>query len=303
MTTSTLTKHRHGIALVLVMWMLSLLTVIAAGLAFSVRSETVLTGNHLSLVRAEALADAGIHRAIYELMKPVIDLETGWKADGRPQVLTLDDVSIKVVAVDETAFIDLNHAPEPLLRGLMVSVGLPDDEADRLVDAIVDWRDADDLVRTNGAERDQYEAAGLDYVPANANFQRIDELARVLGMTRDLYMKISGALTVYSGQPGINSSIAPRQVLLAMPSATPEEVDAYIEQRQALIAEGQPVPAFPPAAAYSASMASVYNLTSMARLPDGTVFMRNAVARQTQDIQRPFLFLDWKEGSQQPPNE
>ena len=106
---------------------------------------------------------------------------------------------------------------------------------------------------------------------------------------------------MHTGQAGVNASIAPRQVLLAMPGAAPEEVDVYLAQRDALRAENLPVPAFPPAVPFSSGMeggVAVYNLKAMARLPDDTRFVRQAVARvATRDSKHPFLFLDWKEGS------
>ena len=63
------------------------------------------------------------------------------------------EIAIVARATDETAKIDLNAAGEVLLRGLFTSVGGADpDLALRLVDAVMDWRDADDLRRPNGAE-------------------------------------------------------------------------------------------------------------------------------------------------------
>ena len=291
-------RRQRGIALILVLWVLVLLTVIAFGFAFSARTESVLAGHLVSLSRAQALADGGIQRGLYEFLRPVADRDTGWKADGRTYEIELDGSTIQISVLDETSYIDLNYASDVLLRGLFISVGVPDVEADHLVDAIIDWRDADDLVHANGAERDQYEAAGMGYIPANANFQSVDELARVIGMTRDTFNKVRHALTVYSNQPGFNSTNAPRQVLLAVPGAIPEEVDAYLEQREALRTENQAVPPFPPANAYMAGSGwggGVYNFKALAKLSDGISFGREAVARLERQPQHPYSLLNWKE--------
>ena len=71
----------------------------------------------------------------------------------------------------------------------------------------IDWRDADDLKRPNGAEEPEYRAAGLDYKPANAPFQAIEELQLVLGMRPDIYRRLAPSITVFSRSPGVNAPL------------------------------------------------------------------------------------------------
>ena len=128
---------------------------------------------------------------------------------------------IRVTAVDETSKIDLNSANEVLLKGPMMQVGELDvDAAARIVDAILDWRDPDDLRRPNGAEQADYLAAKLKSGPGNAPFVSVGEFGRVLGVTPELLERVSRSLTVYSRQAGINPATASRGVLLALPNAT-----------------------------------------------------------------------------------
>jgi general secretion pathway protein K len=233
---------------------------------------------------------------LYETVKPVTDAER-WKADGRTHVFSLDDAEIRLMIRDESAKIDLNAASDALLKGLLLSAGLDEEQANQLLDAILDWRDADDLTRPQGAERDRYEALGLPYIPTNAPFQTVDELQRVIGVTPDLYRRVAGALTVFSKLPGINSTLASRQVLLALPNVTEEDVDAYLAQREEMLdADLAPQP-FPQAAGFEAgATAQVYNFRSIAKASDGTQFVREAVAKVTQEPKRPFSFLLWQEG-------
>jgi len=291
--------HRQaGIALVLVLWILTLLSVIAGGVAFSARTETLSAGNQMGIARANAIVEGAIYRAIYEMSKSTANTANGWMADGRTYDVEFDDVVVKVIVSDEAAFIDLNAAPAMLLRSLFISVGVSEQEADALVDAIQDWRDADELARTNGAERDQYEAAGLAYVPTNMNFFSVDELARVMGMTPALFQRVNVALTVHSGEGSVDSVSAPREVLLAFPNATPEEVDAYIELRSALRADNQPVPPFPLAGAprsRQARQGGVYNFSASVVMSDGVAVGRQAVVRISADPKRPYSILDWKQ--------
>ena len=64
-------KHQHGIALVLVLWATTLLTVIAASFAFSMRTDTLLGQNLAAAARAQAVADAGMQRAFLTMKKVI----------------------------------------------------------------------------------------------------------------------------------------------------------------------------------------------------------------------------------------
>ena len=293
-------KHQHGSALVLVLWATTLLTVIAASFAFSMRTDTLLAQNLAASARAQALADAGVQRALYEMFKPIADLQR-WKGDGVPHQWEFGGGKLSIMVLDVSGKIDLNSASDDLLKGMLKSVGLTDEESNILLDAIVDWRDGDDLPRPKGAEVAEYKAAGLKYRPSNAPFETVNELQRVLGMTPDLYANLADALTVDSHQAGINAAIAPRKVLLALPGATVALVDAYLIARQEALVKNLPPPPFAPAAAAVAGDdGSVYSVRAEAALPDGTVFIREAVVKIDQGAVRKFVFFSWKEGEATP---
>jgi general secretion pathway protein K len=172
---------------------------------------------------------------------------------------------------------------------------LDDATASQVLDAIQDWRDPDDLRRANGAEAAEYESAGRHYKPANAPFETVAELQRVLGVTPALYAQIADGLTVYSHAQGVNTQYAPRAALLAMPGATPEMVDMYIAQRQDAIAARTPLPPFPLTVAASSSQA-VWRIRAEVTAGDGTSFIREAVIRQSPMPKRPLTILLWREG-------
>jgi general secretion pathway protein K len=286
-------RAQAGIALVLALWLTVLLTVIASGFAFSMRSEALGARNALELARARAAADGALERAAYELERP--RLPASWVANGAAHSWQDGDVTLTVVAVDETARIDLNAAPEGLLRSMLLSVGVEDQRAQQLAEAIEDWRDPDDLKHPNGAEEADYRAAGLGYGPANAPFESTADLARVLGMTADIYARVIPIVTVYSRQPGINPATASREVLLALPNVTPDAVDLFISQRDAARDAGQAMPAFPAAQAFMSGAVQVWRVSAVAQLPDGVTFAREAVLRPSPDPQRPLIALAWLE--------
>lgn len=288
-------RRTAGIALVIVLWMLALLSVIAGSLVFSSRTEVQITSNLASQAKIEALADAGVYRAIMELARPKTPDPQQWKADGLPRRWQYREAELMVTIMDESGKVDINAAPRPLLVGLFLSVGA--DNAEALADAVTDWRDPDDFRNPNGAEKEDYLAAGLGYVPANAPFENIEELRQVLGMTDQLYHRLEKAITVYSGQAGLNTAVAPREALLALPGATPEAVDQFISQRQALVEQGLPAPPFTIASTQgyaTGTTGSTISIQVEAILSDNTRFLRDAVVRLMFGAPEPMAILAWR---------
>ena len=289
-------RSQRGVALVIVIWVSMLLLVIASTFIFERRTEAMVVRNSVSLARAEAAADAGVQRAIFEMYRNDNPPER-WQRDGTPHDWSFDGIPVRVELRDESAKIDINTAADPLLRGLLVVSGCTDEEATRVLDAILDWRDPDSLKRPNGAEEDDYRAAGLTYKPANAPFQAIEELQLVLGMRPDVYRRMAPFITVFSRQPGINPQLASREVLLAIPGMTPEIVDEYIARREDARAQGQALPSLPQASAFTSGNTMVASVRAEARLDDGAVFSREAVALLRPVPRKPVTFVAWREST------
>ncbi|HEY1326613.1 MAG TPA: hypothetical protein VGI14_06725 [Casimicrobiaceae bacterium] len=283
----------------LALWITVMLTVVASGLVFSMRSETLAARNALSLAQARAAADGAVERTAFELSRPRI--ADTWLPDGSPHTWQDGDATIVASAVDEAARIDINFANDALVKSMLAAQGVDDDRAAHIADAIADWRDTDDLKRPNGAEEADYRAAGLKYAPSNGPFETVAEVGRVLGVTPDVYARIAPLLTVYSHQPGINALTAPRDVLLSLPNATADVVDTYLEQRAAALEAKQPVPPFPPAQGYASGAVPVWRIHAEATLPDGVTFAREAVLRPSADPRRPLIALAWLEAPRAPP--
>ena len=289
-------RSERGIALVLVLWITTLLTVIATTFAFSMRGEVLSARNAVSLAQARAAADGAVERVAFELMRP--RAPAAWSGDGVAHAWSDGDISIVANAVDEAARIDLNVAPDALLKNAFIAAaGLDDATASQMVDVIADWRDPDDLKRPNGAEEAEYRQANLTYGPANAPFETVGELMRVLGMTPAIYARIAPLLTVWSHQPGINPLTASREVLLALPNTTPDVVDAYIAQRNAALRDHLPIPAFPPAQAFGGPATPTWRIHAEATTPDGVIFVREAVLRIGTELDRQLVVFLWSEGT------
>ena len=290
-------RRQRGIALIIVLWITILLATIAIGMTQDSRTQTMLTRNQLELAKARALADGAVERAMYEHLKPPSP-EKSWFPNGAVHGWEEDGAKVAVSLAYESGRIDMNVAREPLLKGLFTTAaGLKPEDADHIVDAIMDWRDPDDAKRLNGAEAADYRAAGRNYVPANANFETIEELQRVLGMTPEIYAKIADLITVHSRQPGIDPAGASRAVLMSIPNMTQEIVDNFIEAREWARASNQPAPPLPQAVGYVSIGASGFHINATVRMPGGEVFVREVVVQATGDPKRPLQYLAWREGT------
>ncbi len=140
---------RRGLALVTVLWLLMLLALIAASFMRTTRTEINLTRNLIESAKAEALADAEVYRAIYAVLSneeaPRFDKELdelltqrpefqdmlrvqadesdprgGWRRDGTIYFWPFQDTAVWISIQDEGGKIDLNTAPDALLRGLFL---------------------------------------------------------------------------------------------------------------------------------------------------------------------------------------
>jgi Type II secretory pathway, component PulK len=139
-----------GFALVLVLCVLAVLSVIAVTLIRETREETRFEGAVIEDAKAEALAEGGIQQTMAELLTPPGN--GAWVADGASHQIRLGEGVVVIRIEDESGRIDLNRADLATLESMLVSIGLPTDEAQHLAAAIADYRDPDDI-KTPGVPR------------------------------------------------------------------------------------------------------------------------------------------------------
>lgn len=216
-----------------VLWGLGLLTAIALSMLWSGTVALGLARNGVEATNGVAIAEAAVSRAVLGLFDP--SAERRWRSDGVPRSFDFNGVAIKISIQDELGRIDINQAEASVLVGLLKSAGLDPDAASALTDRILDWRTATALKHLNGAKATDYAAAGSDYRPRNGPFQGMDELLLVLGMTPEIFGRIEPAITVYSGRQFVDPQVAPREVLLALPGMTPQNVEATVAARARVI--------------------------------------------------------------------
>ena len=207
----------QGIALLMVLWVLMLLTVIVGEFCFAMRTRVNITRNFKESAEAYYIAIAGFNKAIEQIIlqqmapRRVVTVETGSseaaaKTEGAPDWRVNTDMppvdfgggAFEVRIENESGKIDLNLADRDLLRAMLGGLGLDDAQKDVIADSIMDWRDADNNHRMNGAEEDYYQSLPVPYHCKNADFDAKEELLRVRGVTPEIYYRrLAAVVTVF----------------------------------------------------------------------------------------------------------
>lgn len=264
-------KGERGAVLLVVLWTLIVLMVMALQLGQSMRIEGMTTDTYQHEVKAYYLAVAGLNRALYHVLvaesqgRTLLSLQSSveiepepadvWiRADGTWYGEEFGEGGYRVRVSDEGAKINLNQVDEVVLKQGFLNLGLEREVAEGLTDAILDWRDPDDLERLNGAERSYYLSLPTPYPAKDAPFDAVDELLLVRGVTRQLFFGEDGIalreiFTVYGGQQGqinlLTASPAMLQAALGIDSTLAQE----LVQRRAEAGNAELMALLPPGVA------------------------------------------------------
>jgi general secretion pathway protein K len=245
--------NQRGIALIVVILMISIIVALTIQLNRDMRAEMYDAVNLSDQTRLRYVAESGVYAANALLLadKNAFDsLAEDW---ANTEMLSLkseqffDNASFKLMIEDEAGKICINklvngnayNAPvrEMLLRLLTgPSFRLEEGAAGEMVDAIKDWIDGDSDTTGRGGE-DKVKNAPLDC---------IEELLMIRGVSRELFYGserfygLSRCLTVF-GDGKININTAPKPVLLAltaqMTGAAVEAMDRYRRDEKNSVAD------------------------------------------------------------------
>ncbi|MGB9627188.1 MAG: general secretion pathway protein GspK [Thermodesulfobacteriota bacterium] len=192
----------RGVALIMVLWVIAILSVIVLEFCFGMRTEVNMTKNFREETTLYALAEGGIQRTIAELIykhDPLIQQKRKamegnlpsekevWVTDGRPIPLSFSQGKCEIKIMGEDGKININMVSEAFLRKIVKNMGLEGEAQDVVVDSIMDWKDPDDLHRLNGAENDYYQSLPEPYFCKNGYLDSIEELLLIRGVTQELF--------------------------------------------------------------------------------------------------------------------
>jgi general secretion pathway protein K len=205
-------KTSKGAALISVLWTIAVLASIAAATTLDSRTDVRLSRNLIEHAQVRQAHASGLRLGVAN----IVQRSRSKVAPGAPlrQEYTFAWHKLSVTVKNEAGRIDINKAPRELILGLVMQF-VVEDRAQRITDAVMDWRDSDEDRRVSGAEAGDYYSSGLNYGPANANFLSVGDLRFVLDVDEDLFQSMQAATTVYSDQAGIFPTAASTEVLQA----------------------------------------------------------------------------------------
>jgi general secretion pathway protein K len=287
---------QSGVALVMVLWVLLLITITTSAFTLMARMDSLEAHTVLWGTKARLAAEAGMNIAILSLRDP--DELTRLIPDGRPFIVPYLDARIEVMVTDERGKVNINTAGELELLQLFLANGLEEDQAETLAAAVLDWIDSDELARPNGAELPEYEAAGYQVGPGNRSFVMVEELLQVLGLPWELFQKIQPGLTVWTDGGLPNPAYAPVEALLALPDMTQELAEEFVQERHSLESLSELDLALPSGQlAIAQGEGLTYSIVARATLPNGIWDQIEATIRLGgNENGQPFRIMHWREG-------
>lgn len=179
-------RFRRGSSMIAVFWVMSILSLAVFTSVRLLYYEIDLVTSQTHGSRARQLAEMGIAVAANPVIEPGDPLlsqmfENGLEGFDAQVLSESGQFNINYLLLPRA---DTGLVEKDLLRDILTHWGMELDEAAEVVDAMVDWTDANDLEELNGAEFEHYEALGHLNQPYNRPFYSLDEMRLVRGWER-----------------------------------------------------------------------------------------------------------------------
>jgi general secretion pathway protein K len=196
-------QKEMGVALIMVLWVITILSVIVLEFSYAMRTEVNISRNYEEELQLYAMSEGGVQRAVTELIykndsrvqqlrktlssEKIPPDQKEWVTDGRDYPLAFAGGECAVRVMGEAGKVNLNLASDRTLRKIITNLGWEGEARDIVVDSILDWREPGDFHRLNGAKDNYYQSLKEPYHCKNGNFDSIEELLLVRGVTPELF--------------------------------------------------------------------------------------------------------------------
>lgn len=196
-----------GFALPLVLWLIALMVAAIALLAMSASNRHLESSTLGDRVEAEAAARAGINYAVARM-----DARLGaqrWLPDGQPRQWNYDGHELTITVRDEWGKFDLNTGDPDVLRALMQLEDIAPEQVSAVINGLGAMRAArlsrqEGMNDVNGAPTRMFNVASLSQLP---------------GVSTETLARLAPELTVYTGRPLPDMTLADARMRTAMVAA------------------------------------------------------------------------------------
>lgn len=240
-------RDERGIALILSLLILTILVALILDFDAEARRELRDATAFRDGLKATILARAGIQaaRAVLRQDSQIeAKLQVHYDGPGDIWLIPLNDFPIgdgvvTATVEDERGKLNLNalsNLPDPqaripvILRYKRLFELVQVDP--RVVDAIVDWVDPDEIPEPDGAESTYYQTLRQPYRAANAPLQSFEELLLIKGVTPDMLTRLAKYVTVFpsQGDTKVNLNTADPLVMRALDARISQSIAGEIVQ-------------------------------------------------------------------------
>ena len=268
-------KQQKGIALIMVLWVISGLTMIISAAFINSRIDTQLSITQINLAQAHGLAEAGIYQGIYALLQPRQSIQMG--VPEYPPKLSWSAANVEIQIRNESGKIDVNEATDDLIEKTLVYAGIERSKTQEIMSL---YRRSNQL---NGLRNEQ----------GHKTFSSTEDFARSLGIGDHTWSRIGPWLTVHNGQPSINPDSADESLLelfLDKDLSTPDTEQASsdsLEHRtfNRMNGDNQYL---------TERLSSVYSINARAYVGQVSVLIE-AIVKMSANNKQPYTILVWRE--------
>ncbi|MDE2028178.1 MAG: general secretion pathway protein GspK [Candidatus Omnitrophica bacterium] len=228
-------RGRRGMVLIFALWVLGILTILAVSVAAGIRQKIFLVERLDEISRMDYLMESAVKKAagyIHGQMEvSSFQFTPGLKMDLLNNTNELSNItlghdtagvgyvsgsSLHWGVTDEESKINLNKTDPLTLANLLENVlSFSQENAQKLADALLDWRQYGQGELNGFYSEDYYSNLEHPYPKKSADYETLDEMLLVKGMTRSIYEKLINYVTIY-GTGAVNINTAPKEVLEAV---------------------------------------------------------------------------------------
>lgn len=256
--------RESGAALMTAIAGLLILALIAAGLNAQTKNDLLIGRNAEISARHKYAAEAGIYLALEQLTRT--DQKTVWPQNGAVVKTKFAEVSLRVFVQHERGKINLNKAPNDLLRRLMLRVCASETAAAQIMDQLYDFIDNDNEQRPLGLEKDDY---------PNASLFSVSELRRLPAITEEIFSRIKPHISVHAFNVTPDLRYASQTVLALRNGQDQDKAE---------------IPADP----QNEETSGVYTISTITMDGKQEIYQLNVLVYVTRDSQKPYVILDWR---------
>lgn len=221
-------SNQRGVALVLVLWIIVLLSAVVVSFVSRMQIESLITRNIRVTAECEQAARSAVEMGLDLLLTDSNDYDgtsDGWARTGekawRDRLAgAFPGMEVTLSVWDEGSLINLNTADEGLLKRLFKNDPVA-------VDSLLDWRDLDSDARPSGAEQSFYAAESPPGSCRDGLLLVTGELRQVRGIESH-YNRIA-ALVTAAGQ--LNANTMPIETFQSL--CTGCGIERYVAERLA----------------------------------------------------------------------